>query len=285
MKHIVHTVDPLLAYLPVSQAVHVEAVVAPAVVEYVPEAQLVHALAPATGEYEPAVQFVHCRMLLAPTVSEYLPEAQLVHVDTVVEPEVTEYLPVPQLMHVIELLAPTVSEYFPASQLVQSAGPDESLYFPGTQDVHVPPFTPVYPGLQAQPFNALHPIQELPEFPGHDLHAAESVAPVMSKYLPPTHAVHVSPFGPVKPELQVQVVITKLDAGEYELVGQLKHVDAPVVIVPISPFGPTYVPAGQGVHEPVGLTEYVPVGQAEQMSFPPVEYVPLGHVIQSFPSI
>lgn len=281
----VHTVEPLLANLPESQAMHVETVVAPAVAEYLPSTQLVHALAPATAEYEPDLQFVHCKMLVAPVVSEYLPVTQLVHVDMAVEPIVTEYLPVSQLVHAIELLAPAVPEYFPASQLVQSAGPDEYLYFPGTQDVHVSPFVPVYPGLQAQPFNALHPIQELPEFPGHDLHTVEAVAPVMSKYLPPTHAVHMSPFCPVKPELQVQAVFTELDWGEYEFSGQLKHVDAPVVIVPTIPFGPVYVSTEQDVHEPVGLTEYVPVGQAEQTSFAPVEYVPLGHVIQSFPSI
>jgi hypothetical protein len=56
--------------------------------------------------------------------------------------------------------------------------------------------------------------------------------------------VHVPPFGPVKPTLQVQAESAELDAGEFALSGQRKH-------DPKS--AEEYVPAPQDVHaaEPV----------------------------------
>ena len=189
MKHIVHTVDPLLAYLPVSQAVHVEAVVAPALTEYLPSPQLVHAdtaLALTLPEYVPALQFLHCETLLAPGVSEYVPTLQLRHTVEVVAPTVTEYLPALQLMHCKMLLAPRVFEYVPATQLVHTAVPGKSLYFPVSHCVHVPPLDPVKPALQVQSVITKLAASEF-EFSGHDAH---SLAPVTPEYLPGTQFTH-----------------------------------------------------------------------------------------------
>ena len=47
-------------------------------------------------------------------------------------------------------VAEVVVRYVPAAQSVHVAGPIESLYFPATQPVHVPPSGPVDPGLQTQ---------------------------------------------------------------------------------------------------------------------------------------
>jgi hypothetical protein len=54
------------------------------------------------------------------------------------------------------------------------------------------------------------------------VHAAD---PVDILYFPATHAVHVSPTGPVDPALQVQFVKAALPASELEFDGQTLHVE------------------------------------------------------------
>ncbi len=48
-----------------------------------------------------------------------------------------------QATHVELAEAPTEVEYLPATQSVQAAVPVDSLYFPATHAVHVPPSGPV----------------------------------------------------------------------------------------------------------------------------------------------
>ena len=75
------------------------------------------------------------------------------------------------------------------------------------------------------------------EFVGQSLQLAD---PVNSLYFPGTHAVHVSPSGPVHPALQVQAA---LPAGELDPAGHVVHVEfaeAPTAV--------EYVPAPQSVH-------------------------------------
>jgi hypothetical protein len=58
----------------------------------------------------------------------------------------------------------------------------------------------------------------------------QAADPLTSLYLPATHAVHVPPFAPVYPELQVQLAITELELGAFAFRGQAKH--TPDVVAP-----------------------------------------------------
>ena len=70
----------------------------------------------------------------------------------------------------------------------------------------------------------------------------QTALPVAILYLPATQAVHVPPFGPVKPRLQIQAVSDMLVPGELEPAGHAVHVALPVVSL--------YVPATHAVHVP-----------------------------------
>ena len=87
------------------------------------------------------------------------------------------------------------------------------------------------------------------------VHAKE---PVVFLYLPATHAVHVPPFGPVKPMLHVQAARAELAIGELELVGQARQ-----VVATVAPTVVEYLPAPQLVHTAVPVVFlYVPATQA-----------------------
>jgi hypothetical protein len=72
------------------------------------------------------------------------------------------------------------------------------------------------------------------------------------------HAVHVPPFGPVKPTLHVQAASAELEIGELELVGHARQ-----AVASVAPTVVEYVPAAQSVHtaEPVAIL-YLPATQA-----------------------
>jgi hypothetical protein len=82
--------------------------------------------------------------------------------------------------------------------------------------------------------------------------------PVVSLYVPATHAVHVPPFGPEKPALQVQAASAEPEIGELELVGHPRH-----VVATVAPTVAENVPAAQSVHAavPVAIL-YLPATQA-----------------------
>ncbi len=93
--------------------------------------------------------------------------------------------------------------------------------------------------------------------------AAQSVhtaLPVAILYLPAAQEVHVSPFGPVKPMLQVQAATAELEIGELEPVGHAIH-----VVATVAPTVVEYVPPPQSVHAalPVAVL-YLPVVHVEQ---------------------
>ncbi len=102
--------------------------------------------------------------------------------------------------------------------------------------MHVPPFAPVKPVLQAQAVSTVLELGEV-ELPGHAEHAA---LPVTLLYVPVTHVVHVPPFDPLKPALHVHAVIAVLVLGEFGLVGQFKHAALPVAFL--------YFPVTHSVH-------------------------------------
>ncbi len=105
------------------QAANVEATVA---VEYVPMAQLRHALAK-----------------VAPTVAEYLLTPQAVHVPP--------FGPVYPALHThwVEAVL-TCAEFEPTGQTVHNAVPVTALKVPATQGGHGPLLAQVYPTLHAQ---------------------------------------------------------------------------------------------------------------------------------------
>ncbi len=157
---------------------------------------------------------------------------------------------------------------------MHTALPAAILYLPTAQEVHVPPFGPVKPTLHVQAERLELPPGEL-ELVGQNrqnpaLEAPTNVwyvpekqllhvkNPVMSLYFPATHAVHVPPFGPVKPMLHVQAARAELEIGELELVGHARQAVATVAPVVVK-----YVPAAQSVHaaEPVAIL-YLPTAQA-----------------------
>jgi hypothetical protein len=74
-------------------------------------------------------------------------------------------------------------------------------------------FPPIYPALQVQARDAVQALHEAPVFGGHAVHCAD---PVVVLYVPVTHAVHATPFGPVKPTLQVHDSMVGLEDGDIE---------------------------------------------------------------------
>jgi hypothetical protein len=155
-----------------------------------------------------------------------------------------------------------MAELEPSGHVLHVALPDVVLYFPGSHAVHAPLSGPVKPGLHVHAELAAGEV----ELVGHVRQVAAAVAalaveyfaaaqsvhtaaPVSVLYFPATHAVHVPPFGPVKPRLQRHAVRAVLVTGELELPGHVKHVLAPAV---------EYVPAPQFIHEvvPVPLVNF-----------------------------
>jgi ABC-type cobalt transport system substrate-binding protein len=178
-------------------------------------------------------------------------------------------------IHVEEVVAPTVGRYVPAEQLKHPIEPLTSLYFPATQAVHVPPFTPVNPALHVQAAITELDASEL-EFAGQDTHTAEAVAPTATEYkptaqsvhttlpllvlyLPATHAEHTPPSGPVKPALQTHPPMAELDAAELVFTGHEIHVEEVV-----APTATEYKPTPQFVHATLPLLVlYFPATHAE----------------------
>ncbi len=200
----------------------------------------------------------HAEQTAAPVAFEYFATPQFVHAELLVAADVPA-------SHISHVDAPGAPENVPATQAVHAAVPVATLYVPARHCVHRPPFAPEEPALQVHAASAELAIGEL-ELAGHARQVASTVAataveyfataqsrhtvvPVAILYFPATHAVHVPPFGPVKPRLQTQAVRITLVAGELEPSGHVKHVLAPAV---------EYVPAPQFTHEvvPVPLVNF-----------------------------
>ena len=66
-----------------------------------------------------------------------------------------------QVSQAIDVTAAVTAEYFPAAQLVHTAVPLAILYVPTAHGEQVPPFGPVYPGLQVQLVTVVLDVGEL----------------------------------------------------------------------------------------------------------------------------
>jgi len=214
--------------VPAPQSRHVAVVVAPVAAEYLPAPQSRHAAEPVLILYLPAPHAVH-----APPSGPEKPAIHAQLVDTTLPLGDCELAG--QSEHVAVDVAPTAAEYVLASQLVHATLPVTVLYFPAIHSVHVPPFTPVYPGLQRQESILVCNVSVFPEFDGQSshvtpvvvylpaVHSEHIVGPTTALYLPTSHAVHVPPSGPVYPALHWQLV-KLLPLAENELSGQFIQV-------------------------------------------------------------
>jgi hypothetical protein len=112
-------------------------------------------------------------------------------------------------------------------------------------------------------------------------HAVQLADPVDSLCFPATHAVHVSPLGPVKPALQAQCVKTVLPTGELEFDGHVVQVEVADALNAAE-----YVPAPHLVHAVAAVVvEYVPDPQSVQLADPvDVFIVPAKHAVHGPPS-
>ena len=194
-----------------------------------------------------------------------------------------------------------VSEFAFAGQFMHAAFPVAFLYFPAAQLVHVPPSGPKKPVLHVQLINALHSLQEAPEFEGQDAHdpapavdhdatgqVIHAALPDTLLYLPATHCVHAPPLGPENPALQVQVVLADT---EYELLRQDVHGALPVVFLyfpaahlphstPSGPVYPTLQLQAPTVTLPATELEFVGQSMHAQISFA-LSYLPALHATQT----
>jgi hypothetical protein len=131
-SQVVHGTDPCDSlYFPASHSAHDEP---PDVIEYVPAPQSMHRADPVDVLYVPAVHAVH-----SPPSGPEEPALQVQLVKAELPPGELEF--VGQVTHVD--IAVTAVEYVPAPQSVQLADPVDSLFFPATHAVHVPPSVPV----------------------------------------------------------------------------------------------------------------------------------------------
>jgi len=139
-------------------AMHVLAVVAAGVPEYVALPQFVHAAVPDAILNWPGRQAAH--------VPPFGPVYPALHVHAICKllPE-DEAENDGQAMHVAIDVAATAPEYVFAPQSVHVADPFDALYFPVAQFAHVPPSGPVHPALQVQLAKVALPASEL-EFDG-----------------------------------------------------------------------------------------------------------------------
>jgi hypothetical protein len=164
-----------------------------------------------------------------------------------------------QALHVELAEASVAVEYVPAPQAVHIADPVNTLYFPATHAVHVPPSGPDQPALQVQWVKDVLCAGELE--PAGQI--GQSVDPAASLYFPSTQAAHGPPFAPENPALQVQLDKVVLCGIEVVFAGHAKQVDEPNVI--------EYVPLSQALQTTSLLTSlYLPATHAVQVppSFP-----------------
>lgn len=202
---------------------HVLAVVAAGVPEYVALPQFVHKAGPGKVLYWPGRQAAH-----VPPLAPVYP-ALHVHAACALLAAGDELL-VGQVLHVPELVAAPTVEYVFGPQSVHTADPVPALYLPAAQPVQVPPSGPVNPMLHVHAPTALPPDpDELLD--GQVVHTPDPVAPGVVEYVPAPQSVHVAapvdvlyfpatqfthgpPFGPEAPALQVQLAKVPLPAGE-----------------------------------------------------------------------
>ena len=170
-----HAATDVLALGELEFAVHVRQVdssVAPTVDEYFPAAQSVHAALPVPILYLPAAHAEH-----TPPSGPVYPTLQVQAATAVLG--LGELLLLGHAEQVVATVAPAVVEYVAVAQLVHCALPVAILYVPATHGEHMPPSGPVYPTLQVQPVEIVHPLHNAPELAAQARHVVAAVAAVV----------------------------------------------------------------------------------------------------------
>lgn len=148
-----------------------------------------------------------------------------------------------QLRQVVALVAPRSVEKVSAPHKVQASDPALVLYVPAAHGLHGPKLLPVYPAVQlhvALPSSLVvfcgHGVQLVaPVFASEYSPAkqfAQSSEPGDPLYVPPAHALHVPPSGPVYPALQMQPVTGPLPAELSVFGGHVVHASTLAAPVP-----------------------------------------------------
>jgi len=230
------------------------------------QVQFVTAEDPA-GELESDGQEMHVEIDVALTTVEYVNALQSMQSDSSSLLSVSRYVPGGQLRHVATDGEPWMNEYLPAAHAMQSDSASllsVSINVPDGQLRH------------AKTDDELLMTEYLPA--AHDVQLAD---PVDSLCFPATHAVHVSPLGPVNPALQAQCVKTVLPEGELEFDGQAMQVEVADALTAAE-----YVPDPHLVHAVAAVAvEYDPDPQSVQLADPgDVLTVPAKHAVHGPPS-
>ncbi len=174
---------PLGEMEPAGQVMHVVEIVAPVLVEYVPDPQSVHTALPLLGLYFPATQTLHG--------PPFGPVNPVLHMQAArAELASGELELVGHVMHVVEIVAPVLVEYVPDPQSVHTVLPLLGLYFPARQVAHPPPDTYV-PGAHPADTHTLAPAVDV----APDSHAVHALAPVTLEYVPVGQEVQTEVLG------------------------------------------------------------------------------------------
>ena len=217
---------------------HTVSALAPTVVEYLPAIQFEHAAFPAEGLNFPAT---HC--VQGPPLAPDEPALQVQAV--LIELPAGEFEKGVHPVHVDSAICATPIENFPAPQSVHAASPAATLYFPVAQPMQVPPFRPVYPGLQVQSSIESLSAGEL-EFAAHVRQAvlpaaeyrpaaqsAHDPAPSKALNLPAGQIAH-APLEPEYPFRQMQWASVELPTATVtEFAPHATHVDGFVAPSPV----------------------------------------------------
>ena len=115
---------------------------------------------------------------------------------------------------------PVSAWYEFARQSVQPALPGSVLYLPATHAVHAPPSGPEKPATHTQSVAASLPVAVEYVLA---LQSEQATSPVIDLYLPDTQAIQVPPLGPVKPELQMQLLEDVEPATDCVFAGQVEQ--------------------------------------------------------------
>jgi len=176
-------------------------------------------------------------------------------------------------------------ELLPTGQSRHVEEPLVVLYLPAAQAEHVPPLSPVNPGLQTQLVSAVDPTADCVLL-GQARQVLSATAPVAARYLPAPQSVHVAlsvvvlnfpaaqakhvpPLGPVNPRLQTQLVSTVDPTADCVFDGHATQVLAIVAPVAVEYVPTPHVRQALPAVAPV-VARYVPAPQLVHVSLPVV---------------